>query len=209
MAKARGPLSSEDASGSLADSLTWSQWRGRKYIRGKGRVANPRSSGQLSARAVLAFCARRFPTLDQAVKDFWSAQAEKNKTTGVNAWIADSQNQRNLELGPRTTPTAIAGDQGFLFGISPFGEFRKTYKIESAYSISTDQFTILLYRSAESGFLPTMASLVAILPFDPLASSFTYQEKNVPTGTWFMIGRIAGHTGQLGSETGEAAIVVL
>jgi len=50
MAKVNGPLMSMDATGSFAGTLVFQHWKGRNTVRQLVKPANPKTSGQLTAR---------------------------------------------------------------------------------------------------------------------------------------------------------------
>lgn len=58
MAKVNGPFMSLDASGTLADTLTASKWKGRNYMRQRIIPANPQTSGQQAVRSILGTLAK-------------------------------------------------------------------------------------------------------------------------------------------------------
>lgn len=58
MVKVNGPFMSLDASGTLAQTLTASKWKGRNYIRQRVIPANPNTSGQQAVRSILGTLAK-------------------------------------------------------------------------------------------------------------------------------------------------------
>ena len=58
MAKVKGPLMSLEASGSIANTITFSIWKGRPYVRQLVTPANPSSAGQIAIRKVLGSLAK-------------------------------------------------------------------------------------------------------------------------------------------------------
>jgi len=58
MAKVKGPLMSLEASGSIANTITFSIWKGRPYVRQLVTPANPSSAGQIAVRKVLGSIAK-------------------------------------------------------------------------------------------------------------------------------------------------------
>jgi hypothetical protein len=58
MAKVKGPLMSLEASGSIANTLVFSIWKGRPYVRELVTPSNPSSAGQIAVRKVLGSVAK-------------------------------------------------------------------------------------------------------------------------------------------------------
>ena len=65
MAKTNGPLFSMDASGKFAGALVFTKWKGRPVVRQLVKPANPKSTGQESARNIVRVCgaSQRFSNL--------------------------------------------------------------------------------------------------------------------------------------------------
>jgi len=58
MAKVKGPLMSLEASGSVANTITFSTWKGRPYVRQLVTPSNPSTAGQIAIRKVLGSIAK-------------------------------------------------------------------------------------------------------------------------------------------------------
>ena len=57
MAKVTGPLMSLSASGSVANTLVFSIWKGRPYVRELVKPSNPQTEAQAAVRSILALVA--------------------------------------------------------------------------------------------------------------------------------------------------------
>jgi len=58
MAKVKGPLFSLEASGALANTIVYSIWKGRPYVRELVTPSNPSSAGQITIRLILGAIAK-------------------------------------------------------------------------------------------------------------------------------------------------------
>jgi len=58
MAKVKGPLMSLEASGSIANTIVFSIWKGRPYVRQLVTPSNPSSAGQIAVRKILGSLAK-------------------------------------------------------------------------------------------------------------------------------------------------------
>ena len=58
MVKIIGPFHSDDASGTFADTLTASKWKGRNYIRQRVIPSNPQTTDQKAVRSILGTIAK-------------------------------------------------------------------------------------------------------------------------------------------------------
>ena len=87
MARTTGPLFSLTARGTIADTLTYSAWRGIPYVRSRVIPANPQSVAQTEVRNIFAFLSetwKRSPALFQAP---WTAFATGQPFTNRNELI--------------------------------------------------------------------------------------------------------------------------
>lgn len=87
MAKPTGPLLSLGASGTIADTLTYSRWKGRPYIRQRVIPANPKTVEQSKTRNAFTWASdawKNFPTLGRAP---WDRFAQGQVLSGRNAFI--------------------------------------------------------------------------------------------------------------------------
>jgi len=108
MARTKGPLFSLDASGTLADTIVFSKWKGRTYVRRHAIPSNPRSGLQVGMRSVFKYITQAFGALTANQKAAWDALAAPDNITQLNAQVRDAQGRarRNegWRLGPAETP---------------------------------------------------------------------------------------------------------
>lgn len=69
MAKVSGPLMSLSASGSIADTITFSIWKGRPYVRELVIPSNPQTAGQAAVRSILGAIAKSAKAVLTSFKD--------------------------------------------------------------------------------------------------------------------------------------------
>ena len=81
MAKVDGPLLSLDASGTIANTLTFSKWKGINYVRQKVNPSNPQTAAQTTQRTIFADAVALWQTKDAATKTSWNDRA---KALGYN-----------------------------------------------------------------------------------------------------------------------------
>lgn len=92
MAKPTGPLLSLTASGTIADTLTYSRWKGRPYIRTRVIPANPQTAEQSKTRNTFSWASDQWknaPTLGRAP---WDRFAQGQVLSGRNAFIGKQTN---------------------------------------------------------------------------------------------------------------------
>ena len=84
-----GPAFSLDARGSIADTVTYSFWRGINYVRARIIPHNPNSQCQSKIRAVLSIGVSkwRFGFVTQGDKNYWNTYAKGLGESGFNRYI--------------------------------------------------------------------------------------------------------------------------
>ena len=115
MAKPTGPLLSLGASGTIADTLTFSKWKGRPHIRQRVIPANPQTTEQTKTRNTFAWASdlwKNLPTLGIAP---WDRFAQGQVLSGRNAFIG----KQTAALRAVTIIDAIIGSPGAKGGIAP------------------------------------------------------------------------------------------
>ena len=78
-----------DASGQLADSVVFSKWKGRSYMRTYVKPANPRTPKQVANRDVFDKLVKRWQSLatDADVKAAWNTRALEYLVSGFNLFM--------------------------------------------------------------------------------------------------------------------------
>lgn len=98
MAKPTGPLLSLGASGTIADTLTFSKWKGRPYIRQRVIPANPQTVEQSKTRNAFTWASdawKNFPTPNRAP---WDRFAQGQVLSGRNAFIGKNTQALREEI---------------------------------------------------------------------------------------------------------------
>lgn len=88
MVKWTSPIIS-DASGQLAESVVFSKWKGRSYMRTYVKPANPRTDKQVANRDVFDKLVKRYQSLatDANVKSAWNNRALEYLISGFNLFM--------------------------------------------------------------------------------------------------------------------------
>jgi len=107
MVKIKGPMMSLDASGSLADALVFSTWKGQPYVRTLVTPTNPKSPAQLGMRAMLAFLSHHWIILSLEDKTTWAETALNANISPFNAYLAYNLTRWRSFKGPTNTLPAV------------------------------------------------------------------------------------------------------
>jgi len=90
LTRVQGPLFSITASGTLADVLTYSHWKGIPYVRTRVIPENPQTASQTSIRVTMTAGVSTYQDVAQvpvASKTSWDYYAEGMGMSGFNRYI--------------------------------------------------------------------------------------------------------------------------
>lgn len=108
MAKVTGPLLSLDASGSVANTITFSKWKGINYLRQRVVPSNPKTAGQKTARSIFGVLAKAAHSVLTSYADSLGAgsaffQDARDAAPSGNSWISYFQKNSNADYDTRRT----------------------------------------------------------------------------------------------------------
>lgn len=123
MAKVGGPLMSLSASGTIAQTLTYGNWKGISYVRTRVIPANPRSSSQTQTREVFSYLQSLYKYFPSIAREPWIAATVGIPMTPENMLLSKNvsliRTQTDLDLlvlspGARggSPPSAIVATPG-------------------------------------------------------------------------------------------------
>lgn len=112
MARVKGPLFSLEASGTIGKTVTYSQWKGRNYVRRHTIPLNPQTAPQVNVRTAMTMLVAKWQELLQANKDAWNAFGKLFNVSGFNSFTKRGMIAYIDQIGSATTPTtlSVAGD---------------------------------------------------------------------------------------------------
>ena len=87
MVKVRGPMFSLGASGTLADAVTFSIWKGRPYVRERVIPSNPKSGAQTGRRGMLRFLSQAWASVAAVDQATFQDLADEMVAAPFNAYI--------------------------------------------------------------------------------------------------------------------------
>lgn len=129
MVKLKGPGQATGASGTLADTLVFSNWKGTPYLKTHTKPKQPRSHNQIAMRAILRFLSEQWKNVPAIEQAKWQTLARRTTISPFNAYqqlnLSRWRSQRSptwnteideeLGLGVSTWPTPYAVERGIRF----------------------------------------------------------------------------------------------
>lgn len=125
MVRCKGPAIARDASGSLAETLTFSKWKGVSYLKQHRKPKQPRTPAQISMRVMLNFLSNRWNAIAQADKATWDALAAAGNVSAFNAYQGHNLTRwRNFQMPTQAYPAAETGTHITVSGATFTGHVR-------------------------------------------------------------------------------------
>jgi hypothetical protein len=89
LAKVTGPLLSVDASGKIADTIVFSRWRGKKYVRQWVVPANPNTAAQQTQRAYMTTAINSWvQSIGASAQQAWRDYQAGQELSGANEYVS-------------------------------------------------------------------------------------------------------------------------
>lgn len=203
MVKVYGPMMSLDASGSLADAITFSKWKGRNYVRERVIPANPKSGPQVGMRAMLSFLSKQWTNLTAAEKADWLDRAKAKVVSNFNAYTSYNQARWRSYLNPsKLDPAAETGTQPSAPTTTPTGGIRQV-SLSIADGVNAPDWAYVIHRGT-TGFTPAFSNVIAVVEWNS-GGTTTYVDTPLAAGTYYY--RIYGtlNTGLKGAVEAEVS----
>lgn len=207
MVKLTGPLFSMSASGTIGGTITYARKGGTPYARQHVIPHNPRSAGQTGNRAMWRFLSQNWAGLSQADKDTWQVLADSKSGQPFNAFMSNNQSDwKQFQSPEQSYPRSNSGTIGSHTGLTVTGGVGL---VNGDIDLTTleDNWGMMIFRSASTGFATALSNCVLIIPVDSVAI-FPFVDSPVPAGAWFYNFRLFTDEGVLGAEDGELTATV-
>jgi hypothetical protein len=200
MAKTKGGLFSLDASGSLAKTLTFSKWKGRKYVRQLVKPRNPRSALQTGMRAAFRFTSQVYKTIGATPQANWKVAAKVGNITALDAMQRVNQKATRQNKGVVKDPTLAAGAVEAAPTAPAAAAGFKSLNLTWVDSVGANDFGTYVYMSTQTGFTPDVSNLQFIIAHGT-------QKVTVPRlvsgTTYFFVLKGVENGGTLGTATAQ------
>ena len=110
MVKLTGPGLANEASGSLAGQLTFSNWKGKAYLKKHTKPKQPRTPRQLSMRHTMTFLSQEWNAIPPVYHATWDDLARASNISPFNAYQkVNLQRWRNFQAPSILSPVTETG----------------------------------------------------------------------------------------------------
>jgi hypothetical protein len=188
-----------DASGTIADAVTFSKWKGRNYARQRVIPSNPNSVSQVSVRAMMKFLSQSWAALTAGNKATWQVRADQTNISTFNAFVAyNLARWRSFKLPAKTDPADETGVAPAAPTTTVVAGVREL-QLSIADGAQLPDWEWLIFRSIVTGFTPSFSNLVHVII--KTASPTLFIDPKLTTGVAYFY-RVAG-----GMATGKWGIL--
>jgi hypothetical protein len=191
-----------DASGTIADAVTFAKWKGRNYARQRVIPANPRTVSQVSVRAMMKFLSQAWAGLTVGDHADWEARAKETNISPFNAFVSyNLARWRTFKLPSKLDPATEVGAAPTAPTTTVTPGVREL-QLSIADGATPPDWEWLIFRSIVTGFTPSFSNLTHVIPWGTTPTVFI--DPALTTGVPYYY-RIAGGlaTGKWGALEAE------
>lgn len=206
MARTTAPLFSLDASGSLANSIVFSKWRGRQYVRRHAIPKNPRTAAQTGIRSMMKFLSQQYETNAPSISTSFAEPAAAKNISPFNAYVAYCMRRWREGHGPSVVYPAGESATSVTITQSLTGGQRNVL-ISNDPSADSDNWGIIIFRSLSAITTVNWNLCVAIVVASG-GDSVAYTDAPLSAGTYHYRSAICNLDGKIGTACADATATV-
>jgi len=207
MVKVDGPMLSFTASGTLADTVTFSTWKGRAYARTRVIPKNPRSAPQRGIRQMMEFLTRQWTAVSASNRATWEPVADQTQISPFNAFIGRNLARWRNYRAPAQTPAAPETDNLPTLGTPTVSAVGRNIKIDVPITSPADGWGVILHISRTNGFTPGFSTATKTVPV-PSSGPASAEIGPWTPGTYYV--RVVAFTrlGRMGTPTAQQSVTI-
>jgi hypothetical protein len=207
MVKVHGPMMSLDASGTLANAVTYSKWKGRNYVRERVIPSNPKTGPQVGRRAMFTFLSQYWQYLGAADKATWQDVADELVALTFNAYVSKNMEGWHNFLSPGYLWPIDRNDTAGTVGPDLTATWEEN-RILFTVDINTlnQNWGVIIHASLTTGFDTAVSNAIIVIPATAVQQFTAYWTPPSVT-TWYARCRCFSLEGVLGIENVETSAV--
>lgn len=206
MVKLNGPMFSLDASGTIANTVTFSKWKGRNYARERVIPSNPKSGGQVGRRAMFKFLTQHWETLATASQATWQNLADQLVVSRFNAYLSGNMTGWHNFLAPSHEFEPGRTFDGSDRAITTASWEENRIDIFSQATTANAQFGFAIFAKLAGAVTPAVGNCIIVELDDDVEDKHTYWTPP-EVGTWHFDSQAFSSDGQLMGAGGAQSAV--
>lgn len=173
-----------DASGKIANTIVFSKWKGRNYVRQLVTPLNPRSASQTGMRAMFAFLANLWASIAAGDQASWEELADDGNFSPFNAYMkANQANWRDYGAPSEATPATGVGTPADL-GSEAANASGRNIILTGTNAAGTDNWGIAIFRSPTAIFTLDWSNCIAVVALGN-TDALQYTDGPLTPGTYY------------------------
>lgn len=203
MVRVYGPAMSLDASGTLANTITFSKWKGRNYVRERVIPSNPKSGGQVGRRAMMKFLSQDWTNRSVADKATWETLGDILVASAFNGFISGNMKGWHNFLAPsQAYPAARSDAAATVADIEAAAWEENRIKLTLQNSTANQNWGMLVFASVSTGFSSSVGTMIMAQPL-PGTDALVVFWTPPSVATWYFNTRNFSVEGTLAAEGAE------
>ncbi len=202
-----GPMFSLGASGTIGDTLVFSIWKGRAYVRQRVIPTNPKSASQTGMRSMFSFLSKQWTNIAPIDQDTFNADAESKSISPFNSYMALNMDRWKNYLPPSQTFVPAEASTPLTVTTMTLNGGEAYANVELTPSLATDIWGFIVYRELAVITDPNNSNCVYVLEADG-ANLVEFNDTGLAPGTYHYRAGVINVDGIQGVVIADATVVV-
>ncbi len=207
MVLVNGPMFSLGASGTIGDTLVFSIWKGRAYVRQRVIPTNPKSASQTGMRAMWSFLSKQWTNLFSPDQATFDADAESKSISPFNSYMAMNMDRWKNYLPPAQTFVPAEASAATAIATMTLNGGEAHVNVEVTPAESSDVWGIEIYRDLAEITDANNSNCVYILEGNG-NSMVEFNDTGLDPGTYHYRSAVINTDGIRGAVKADATAVV-
>lgn len=165
MVKTFGPALSKNASGTIADAITFSNWKGRGYLRKKSLPKDPKTMFQTAQRLMMTWLANEWATLTEPQQSTWHSDPSPSANGAYNHFMQTNLARISQFLSPIKAYPAGEIETPPTFLLDRLWPIARPTALDmtGALDVLNDPWGYFIFADRAAGFTPAKENLAAVV----------------------------------------------
>ena len=172
-----------EASGTLADTITFAKWKGRAYARQRVIPTNPQSASQTGNRAMLSFLSKQWTNISTSDQATFDDDAESRSISPFNSYVSLNMARWKNYLPPSQTFTPAEASSALTVSTMTLTGGEAHVNIELTPSGGTSIWGFEIYRDTSAITNCNNSNCIAVVEADG-ANAVEYNDTGLDAGTY-------------------------
>ena len=152
------------ASGTLADAVTFSTWKGRPYARERVIPSNPKSGAQVGRRSMFTFLTQIWNGISTVNKATWETAGEDLVASPFNGFLSINMSDWHNFLAPRRNETALRVNDASDNALAGAVWEENRIKLSFTGTTNNNQWGMIIFAKEGSAVTPAVGNAIIATP---------------------------------------------